>query len=155
MNKIRRVMAALLAAALALLMSGCAADSSPAPDSTAKQEESGMSPSTSGETAAVYHSLTQEEAKARMDSKDAPIILDVRTQAEYDAGHIAGAVLLPNESIGAEMPPELPDKDAEILVYCRSGNRSAQATRKLAQLGYTAAYDFGGINSWPYGLVTE
>lgn len=104
---------------------------------------------------AEYQLLTQEAAKARMDSGDAIVILDVRTKEEYDAGHIAGAILLPNENIGTEMPPELPDKDAEILIYCRSGNRSAQAARKLLKMGYTAVYDFGGVNTWAYGTVTE
>lgn len=70
-------------------------------------------------------------------------------------GHIPGAILIPNESIGDKKPELLPELDAEILVYCRSGNRSAQAAKKLISLGYTKAYDFGGIINWPYEIITE
>lgn len=104
---------------------------------------------------AEYHQLTAAQAKARMDSGDEVIILDVRTPEEYAQGHIPGAVLLPVTSIGSDTAKLLPDKDAEILIYCRSGNRSRQATNMLVDMGYTAVYDFGGINSWPYEVVTE
>ena len=104
---------------------------------------------------AEYRKITAEEAKARMDSGDLLIILDVRTQGEYDSGHIAGAVLLPDETIGTENPAVLPDMNAEILVYCRSGNRSQQAAQKLVAMGYTNVYDFGGISAWTYGTVTN
>jgi len=90
-----------------------------------------------------------------MDENPDAVVLDVRTQSEYDAGHIEGAVLLPNEKIGTELPKELPELDAEILIYCRSGNRSAQAAKKLAGLGYTNIFDFGGIIDWPYGTVAK
>ena len=90
-----------------------------------------------------------------MDSGDELILLDVRTKEEFDAGHIAGAVLLPNETIVDTPPEALPDKDAEILIYCRSGNRSAQAANKLVAMGYTNVYDFGGIIDWPFEVVTE
>ena len=83
------------------------------------------------------------------------MILDVRTAQEFASGHIPGAVLLPNETIGTEDIPLLPDKDQLILVYCRSGNRSTQAAEKLAQLGYTNIVEFGGINSWTGEIVTE
>ena len=76
------------------------------------------------------------------------ILLDVRTQEEYAQAHIPGAICIPNETIGEEAPPELPDKAQLILVYCRSGNRSRQAAGKLAKLGYTNIVEFGGINSW-------
>lgn len=128
-----------------LLITGCMAGGQPG--AAADKRE--------GAEKGEYHAITQAAAKARMDSGDALVILDVRTQEEYDAGHIAGAILLPNERIGTEAPPELPDRNAEILVYCRSGNRSAQAAKKLADMGYTAVYDFGGVQSWPYGTVTE
>lgn len=95
--------------------------------------------------------ITAEEAKKRMESGDDIIILDVRTEEEYLEGHIPGAVLLPNgEIVEGELQEELPDTDQEILVYCRSGNRSAQAAKKLTEAGYTNVYDFGGINDWPY-----
>ena len=97
-----------------------------------------------------YHKITAEEAKNRMDSDDTIIILDVKTQEEYEESHIPGAILIPNESIGTEKQEQLPDMDQEILVYCRSGNRSAQAAKKLVEAGYTQIYDFGGIMDWPY-----
>ena len=97
-----------------------------------------------------YHKITAEEAQNRMDSDDTIIILDVRTQEEYEESHIPGAILIPNESIGTEKQEQLPDMDQEILVYCRSGNRSAQAAKKLVEAGYTQIYDFGGIMDWPY-----
>ena len=101
-----------------------------------------------------YQQITQEAAKEMMDTQEV-VILDVREQHEYDSGHISGALCLPVESIGTEVPAELPDKDAEILIYCRSGRRSAEAARKLIKLGYTNICDFGGIQDWPYGTVTE
>lgn len=100
-----------------------------------------------------YRKITQEQAKERIDSGDEVIILDVRTEEEFKSGHIPGAILIPNESIGNKRPEQLKDLNAEILVYCRSGNRSAQASRKLIALGYTNVYDFGGINNWPYETV--
>ena len=93
---------------------------------------------------------TAEEAKEIMDSQEGYIILDVRTQAEYDEGHIPGAVLIPNTEIEDRAEGELPDKDQLILVYCRSGNRSKQAAQILARLGYTNIKEFGGIIDWPY-----
>lgn len=103
---------------------------------------------------AEYIKISAEQAKERIDSGDEVIIVDVRTAAEFADGHIEGAVLIPNESI-LDTPPELlPDIDAEILIYCRSGNRSAQAANKLIAMGYTKVYDFGGIIDWPYDIVT-
>ena len=82
------------------------------------------------------------------------IILDVRTQEEYDSGHIKNAVCLPNEDILSE-PDILPDKGQQILVYCRSGNRSKQAAQKLADMGYENVLEFGGILDWPYPELVE
>ena len=96
-----------------------------------------------------YRQITMDEAISIMASEKDYIILDVRRQDEYDAKHIPGAVLVPNESIGTQPPAELPDKDQLILVYCRSGNRSKQAAQKLADMGYTNIIEFGGINDWP------
>ena len=99
---------------------------------------------------AVYVNITAEEAKQIMDSEEGYIILDVRTQEEYDQGHIPGAVLIPNTEIEARAKDELPDKDQLILVYCRSGNRSKKAAEILVELGYTNIKEFGGIIDWPY-----
>lgn len=101
-----------------------------------------------------YTKITAEEAKSMMENQDV-IILDVRTQSEYDDGHIPGAVLIPNTELEAEAAAQLPDKDRIILVYCRSGNRSETASRLLVSMGYTAVFDFGGIIDWPYDTVTE
>lgn len=95
-----------------------------------------------------YRQVSAEEAAAIIAEETDYIILDVRTQAEYAQAHIPGAVCVPNETIGSEEIPELSDKDQLILVYCRSGNRSRQASEKLVKLGYTNIVEFGGINSW-------
>ena len=98
--------------------------------------------------------LTAEEAKQRMGENSEAIVLDVRTQEEYDQGHIPGAVCLPNEEITEDMPIAF-DRDAEILVYCRSGRRSADAAKKLRDMGFTNVFDFGGIIDWPYETTTD
>lgn len=99
--------------------------------------------------------ITAEAAKARIDQNPNAIILDVRTEAEYQDGHIQGAVLLPLDRLEREAASVLPDKNAEILVYCRSGRRSAEAASILTSLGYTRVADFGGIMLWPYEIVTD
>lgn len=104
---------------------------------------------------AVYRQVSAADAADLMESASDYILLDVRTQAEYDQGHIPGAVCIPNETIGTEEIPALPDKDQLILVYCRSGNRSKQAAQKLAEQGYTNIVEFGGILSWPGETVSS
>lgn len=98
--------------------------------------------------------ITAGEAKEKMDAGGATVV-DVRTAEEYEQGHIEGAVLVPNETIGQGDIDKLPEKDAVILVYCRSGRRSADAASKLVKLGYSNVYDFGGISDWTYGTVVE
>ena len=111
-----------------LLLSGCAAQ--------VQKEQS-------------YRQINMDEAIAMMEAENDYIILDVRTPEEFSEKHIPGAINVANETIGSEEIPELPDKDQLILVYCRSGNRSKQASEKLVKLGYTNIVEFGGINSWP------
>ena len=111
----------------ALLLAGCAA---PAEEIT-------------------YRRINMDEAVTVMEEESGYVILDVRTPEEFAEKHIPGALNIPNETIGTEPIPELPDKDQLILVYCRSGNRSKQAAGKLAALGYTNVVEFGGINDWP------
>ena len=101
-----------------------------------------------------YRQISMDEAITMMEEESGYIILDVRTPEEFADEHIPGAVNIPNETIAAEEIPELPDKDQLILVYCRSGNRSKQASEKLAALGYTNVAEFGGINSWPGETVS-
>ncbi len=95
-----------------------------------------------------YRQVSSKEAAAMMEEETDYIILDVRTPEEYEEKHITGAVNLPNETIGTEEIAQLPDKEQLILVYCRSGNRSKQASKKLADLGYTNIIEFGGIKDW-------
>lgn len=102
----------------------------------------------------TYEQISPQEAKKRMDNEEDVIILDVRTQEEYDSGYIKNAVCLPNEDILSE-PDILPDKGQQILVYCRSGNRSKQAAQKLADMGYENVLEFGGILDWPYPELVE
>ena len=99
---------------------------------------------------AVYVNITAEEAKQIMDTEEGYIILDVRTQEEYDESHIPGAILIPHTEIEARAEEVLTDKDQLILVYCRSGRRSKIAAEALLELGYTNIKEFGGIIDWPY-----
>ena len=103
----------------------------------------------------TYTQISQEEAMEMMKLDDGHIIVDVRRQDEYDEGHIPGAILIPNESISDVRPKELTDLDQIILIYCRTGRRSKEASQKLADLGYTNIYEFGGISTWPGEIVTE
>lgn len=102
-----------------------------------------------------YKQISQEQAKEMMEKDDGHVVVDVRRQDEYDAGHIPGAILIPNESINKDQPEELPDLNQIILVYCRSGNRSKQAAQKLFDMGYRNIYEFGGITDWTGEIVTE
>ena len=101
-----------------------------------------------------YRRINMDEAITMMEEESSYIILDVRTPEEFADKHIPGAINIPNETISTEEIPELPDKDQLILVYCRSGNRSKQASEKLVALGYTNIVEFGGINDWPGETVT-
>ena len=96
-----------------------------------------------------YTQISMEEAIAIMEENTDYILLDVRTHEEFAELHIPGAICVPNEEIGTDEIPELPNKEQLILVYCRSGNRSKQASEKLAKLGYSNVYEFGGIIDWP------
>ena len=102
---------------------------------------------------AVYMNINAEEAKQIMDTTDGYIVLDVRTQEEYDQGHIPGAMLIPHTDIETNAETMLTDKDQMILVYCRSGRRSKMAAEALVALGYTNIREFGGIMDWPYEVV--
>ena len=125
-----RVATAVVAALMAALLAACGASSKPS-----------------------YRQITADEAARMMQEETDFVLLDVRTQEEYASGHIPGAICIPNETIGSEEIPELPDKDQLILVYCRSGNRSKQASQKLAEQGYTNVVEFGGINGWTGEIV--
>ena len=101
-----------------------------------------------------YQKISQDKAKEMMDTQEV-LVLDVREQSEYAGGHIPGAVLLPVGTIDEDTAAAvIPEKDTTVLVYCRSGSRSKRAAKALAGLGYTGIYEFGGILSWPYDIVT-
>ena len=103
----------------------------------------------------AFTQISQEEASEMMEKDDGHIIVDVRRQDEYDEGHIPGAICIPNESIGCDPPEALPDYEQIILIYCRSGRRSKEAAGKLAGMGYTNVYEFGGIIDWTGEIATD
>lgn len=149
--------------ALSLALSACAAPASEAalPESAGASETTAPEMGeqlTSGEVCTecsgdpYYVKITAEAAKMYIDSSN-PIVVDVRSAEEYGDGHIEGAINVPLDEIGNEPPAALPELDAFILVYCRSGVRSEQAAQKLIGLGYLKVYDMGGVNDWTYGLV--
>ena len=143
----KKLLPLLLAAVLLLAACTPAAGSASAGSSIAAS-------SSGSSAAATSQKITAEEAQQMLQDQPGAILLDVRTQEEYDTQHIEGATLLTDSDIASRAADVLPDKDAVILVYCRSGRRSAASSQQLAELGYTNVYDFGGIIDWPYGVVT-
>jgi len=130
-----------IAAALAvLLLAGCAGG--------------GMLPEGEAEAMPTYTQISQEKAREMM-AEGGCVVLDVRRPDEFAAGHIPGAVCIPNETIDREPPEALPDLGQRILIYCRSGRRSKEAAQKLADMGYTDLYEFGGILDWTGEIVSE
>lgn len=125
----------------------------PAADSAAK--DTTASSSTAASQIAEYRKISAEQAKEMMDANPDAIILDVRTQQEFDEKHIEGALLLPDFELEEKAAAILQNKDDLILIYCRSGNRSRTAANTLLALGYTNVYDFGGIIDWPYDTVSS
>lgn len=130
------MIAAAVLAILALALTGC---------SKSTEEES-------VNEKIQYVKISPKDAKEIMDNEES-IVLDVRTKDEYDQGHIEGAVLLPVDEISSKAEEVLMDKKAKILVYCRSGNRSATAAKTLIKMGYENVLDFGGIIDWPYEIL--
>ena len=110
---------------------------------------------TSNSQTNTYRQITMDEAVTMMAQETGYIILDVRRPDEFVAGHIPNAINVPNETIGTAEIPELPDKDQLIMVYCRSGRRSKEASEKLVKLGYTNIVEFGGILDWKGEIVTN
>ena len=141
-TKLSLLLAFMLALTLTLAACG-SSNSSVAPWVAGSQSSAGVS----------YQKITPSQAKEFMDENSSYVLLDVRTNEEFKEMHIAGAVLIPDYEISSRAQSELPDKDALILIYCRSGRRSADAARQLIGMGYTNVYDFGGITSWPYGTT--
>jgi len=144
-----------LACAAALMAAGCTSTSSSMGSaSSGSMGSSDMMSGTSTTDTGGYTTISAEEAKKMIDAGGVTIV-DVRTQSEYESAHIPGAVLVPMDTIGDTQPSALPDKDATLLVYCRTGIRSAQASASLAKLGYAHVYNMdGGITAWTYGTET-
>ena len=130
-----------------VLLAACA-------DTAAPQDIPKDASDTTTDQEAGYQKISAEQAKEMMDETDDWILLDVRTQEEYQEEHIEDAILIPDYKITSRAVSEIPDKDAVILVYCRSGRRSAAAAHELVGMGYTNVYDFGGIADWPYDTVS-
>jgi rhodanese-related sulfurtransferase len=103
----------------------------------------------------IIKTIDSKEAKEIMEQNEDVIILDVRTEEEFREGHIKGAILLPDYEVEEKAEEVLVDKSTTVLVYCRSGRRSASAAKALLTLGYSKIYDFGGIIDWPYEIVTD
>ena len=106
-----------------------------------------------GENNNTYEQITAEQAKIIMGTERDYIIIDARTDEEFEEGHIENAILIPEYEIANRAEKELPDKEQLILVYCRSGRRSKIASEELVKLGYTNVKEFGGIIDWPYEIV--
>ena len=140
----RLVAGLVLATAMTLALVACSQPMS--------SDTSSSSATSSTETG--YTVIKPSEAKSMIDAGNVTVV-DVRTQSEYEDAHIEGAVLVPLDTIGDSDITALPDKDATLIVYCRTGVRSAQASAALVKLGYTHVYDMdGGITSWTYGTVS-
>ena len=107
-----------------------------------------------GNTAGEYRRITAEQARKMMEETAEFILLDVRTEEEYAEIRIEDAILIPDYEIAERAAAELPDQNALILIYCRSGRRSVDAARELIDMGYTNVYDFGGIIDWPYDAIS-
>ena len=133
----KRMAMVLFVLCLSILFVGC---------TDTEQEESVM---------ISYEQISQEEAKALMESETDYVILDVRTEEEFAEGHIADAILIPDYEIKEKAESILPDKNQLILVYCRSGRRSKLAASELVTLGYTNIKEFGGIIDWSYETVKD
>lgn len=112
-----------------------------------EKEVLAMSKETKNGKKAEYKKITSDEAKKMMETQKV-IVVDVRTLEEYNEGHIPNAISVPLETIENEAEAKLKNKDALILVYCRSGRRSREAALKLIEKGYTNVIDFGGIKDW-------
>ena len=161
MRKNRFIIVATLL--LAIPLSGCGILNQTGPEQSAEPgQTTGPEQSTGPDsppsrdpanTEAEYRRITPEEALSMM--SDETIILDVRTQEEFDNGHIRNAILLPYDEVREKAAGTLTDKDRIILIYCRSGRRSEVASRELIDMGYTAVFDFGGIIDWPGEIVYD
>ena len=138
----------ILALFVVFLFSGCQAK-----QEGGKQEQEIVKQEEVQETA-EYRKITAAQANEKMTETEGWILLDVRTIEEFEEERIDGAILIPDNEISSRVEIEIPDKDAVVLIYCRSGRRSAIAAEEMVDLGYTGVYDFGGIIDWPYETIS-
>jgi len=152
----KMIFVSMLLLACLTVFTGCGAkNATPASTETPAAIET-PAPASAEETGeAVYKKITAAEARAMMAQAEDYILLDVRSEEEYMERRIEGAILIPSTEIGDRAEAELPDKRRLMFLYCRSGVRSADATRTLVTLGYTNAYDIGGILDWPYDTAAD
>lgn len=153
-QKISLRLVALLAVVLCLASSCDFAPDAFSPVESQDSKTNTSQTSDSTRSSGTVRVIDAQTAYGMMQDGEEYVLLDVRTEEEFEQGHIQGALLMPYDEINVLALESLPDYSARILLYCRSGRRSAIAAETLADLGYTDVYDFGGINSWPYEVVS-
>lgn len=136
-----------------LFLTACGQNNAPATPTYTESETVLSEQASATDSAGSYHKITAAEAKTMMEEKNV-LVVDVRTEEEYAEKHIEGAILLPLDTIQERQPEQLPDTEAVLLVYCRTGVRSKAASRQLLSLGYQNVYDMGGIADWPFDTVS-
>ena len=151
----KRILCELVACLLLLGIAGCVKQEEPMKDTAKDTVQDTVQAAAQEPAENTYEQITAEAAKKLMDTETDYVIIDARTEEEFAAGHIKNAILIPEYEIAQRAEQELPNKDALILVYCRSGRRSKIASEELVKLGYTNVKEFGGIIDWPYEVVTE
>lgn len=150
----RRYLITLLIASATFVLAGCSLDQKNVSQKPSVEDNKTASDAEPTSEAAILNKITAEQAKEMIDSTSELIILDVRTPEEFNEGHIENAILIPDYELESKAEEILTDKSTTLLVYCRSGRRSALASQILSDLGYSSIYDFGGIIDWPYEVVT-
>ncbi len=150
----KRIIIIAAAVLLAVLLVACGDKSGNNTEKDTGAPSTEVNEDMNNEQTNTYRRISMDEAVAMMAQETDYIILDVRRPDEFAAGHIPNAINVANETIGTAEIPELPDKDQLIMVYCRSGRRSKEASEKLVKLGYTNIVEFGGILDWTGEVVT-
>ena len=152
---IKRIILLTAAGLLAVFLVACGDKSENNREKESGAADTEVNEDMSKEQTNTYRRISMDEAVTMMEQETDYIILDVRRPDEFTAGHIPNAINVANETIGTAEIPELPDKDQLIMVYCRSGRRSKEASEKLVRLGYTNIVEFGGILDWTGEVVSE
>lgn len=151
----KRIIIISIVVVLTLLFDACSGDFDDTTEKNIGEVSTDTSETMNNEQTNTYRQISIDEAVTMMQEESDYIILDVRRPDEFAAGHIPNAINVANEDIGTDEISELPDKDQLIMVYCRSGRRSKEASEKLVNLGYTNIVEFGGILDWTGEIVTD